>query len=125
MSDIFYLGLRYILSHRLKLAALTLAITLVGWLPIAIQTMVDETAEGLLDRADATPLVIGAPGSQLELALGSLYFRSRSTSTLPFAEVERLNHLAAELPSHRRVRDCLSAVLVGHRLSAFAHRRLG
>ena len=65
MTDLFYISLQYIRHHRVKLAVLTLAITLVGWLPLAIQSMVDQTAEQLLGRANSTPLVIGAPGSPL------------------------------------------------------------
>ena len=90
MTDLFYISLQYIRHHRVKLAVLTLAITLVGWLPLAIQSMVDQTAEQLLGRANSTPLVIGAPGSPLELSLGSLYFRSRTQSTLPYGELSAL-----------------------------------
>ena len=104
MSDLLYLSLRYIQHHRLKIAVLTLAITLVCWLPIAIQTMVNKTAEELLNRAQTTPLVIGSPGSPLELALGSLYFRSRTDKDLPYAEVEQLEAtgLAKAIPLHFR-----------------------
>jgi putative ABC transport system permease protein len=90
VRDLLYLSLQYIRHHRVKLLALTFAITLVSWLPIAIQSIVDQTAELLLTRADQTPLVIGAPGSPLELALGSLYFRSTTTTTLPYAEMTAL-----------------------------------
>ena len=71
MKDLLYLSLQYIRHHRMTLMVLTFAITLVSWLPIAIQSIVDQTAEQLLARADRTPLGIGAPGSALELALGS------------------------------------------------------
>ncbi len=106
MKDLLYLSLQYIRHHRVKLLVLTLAITLVGWLPIAIQSIVDQTAQQLLARADQTPLVIGAPGSPLELALGSLYFRSRTAATLPYEEiaaVERTGHGTA-IPLYYRFR---------------------
>ena len=80
MKDLLYLSARYVAHHKGKLGILTFAITLVAWLPIAIQSMVDQTAQQLLQRADSTPLVVGAPGSPLELSLGSLYFRTRSPS---------------------------------------------
>lgn len=104
MKDVLYLGSRYIRKHRGKLFALIIAITLVGWLPVAIQSIVDQTAEQLLSRAKDTPLVIGAPGSPLELSLGSLYFQSRSTSTLPYYEVAELENtgLADAIPLYFR-----------------------
>jgi putative ABC transport system permease protein len=90
MRDLLYLSLQYISHHRVKLLVLTFAITLVTWLPLAIQSIVEQTAEQLLDRAKSTPLVIGAPGSPLELSLGSLYFQAESPKTLAYAEVEVL-----------------------------------
>jgi putative ABC transport system permease protein len=90
MNDLLYLSGQYIRHHKNKLLILIFAITLVSWLPIAIQTIVDQTAEQLLDRANNTPLVIGAPGSPLELALGSLYFRTQAPETLNFGELKKV-----------------------------------
>lgn len=90
MKDLLYLSTQYFRHHRNKLLVLTFAITLVIWLPIAIQSIVDQTARQLLARADSTPLVIGAPGSPLELTLGSLYFRARTPATLNYAELTRV-----------------------------------
>lgn len=106
MKDLLYLSLQYIRHHRLKLAVLSLAITLVCWLPLAIQGIVDQTAEQLLARADTTPQVIGAPGSPLELSLGSLYFKSRTENTLAYAELAALEEtgLARGIPLYYRFR---------------------
>ncbi|MEP4147033.1 MAG: ABC transporter permease [Halioglobus sp.] len=107
MKDLLYLSLQYIRHHRAKLTVLTLAITLVSWLPIAIQSIVDQTAAQLLQRAHTTPLIIGAPGSPLELSLGSLYFRSKTASTLPYSEVAELDNtgLARGIPLYYRFRS--------------------
>jgi putative ABC transport system permease protein len=67
MNDALYLSLRYIRHHRAKLLVLTFAITLVSWLPMAVQSIVEQTAAQLLERAEKSPLVIGSPGSPLEL----------------------------------------------------------
>ena len=90
MRDLLYLSLQYIRHHRVKLLVLTFAITLVASLPIAIQSIVDQTAAQLLQRAENTPLVVGAPGSPLELSLGSLYFRAKTPNTLPYSELATL-----------------------------------
>jgi len=90
VRDLLYLSLQYIRHHRVKLLVLTFAITLVASLPIAIQSIVDQTAAQLLQRAENTPLVVGAPGSPLELSLGSLYFRAKTPNTLPYSELATL-----------------------------------
>ncbi len=106
MNDLLYLSLQYIRYHKVKLLVLTFAITLVSWLPIAIQSIVDQTAEQLLKRAQNTPLVIGAPGSPLELSLGSLYFRAKTPNHLPYAElaVVEATGLARAIPLYYRFR---------------------
>lgn len=104
MSDLLYLSGQYIRHHKNKLAILIFAITLVSWIPIAIQSIVDQTAKQLLDRASNTALVIGAPGSPLELALGSLYFRAQTPETLSYAELQRVEEtgLARAIPLYYR-----------------------
>lgn len=106
MMDLLYLSLQYIRHHRGKLLVLTLAITLVSWLPVAIQSIVDQTAEQLLQRAERTPLVVGAPGSPLELSLGSLYFRSKTSTTIPYSEMAALEQTgyANAIPLYYRFR---------------------
>lgn len=91
MTDLLYLSGQYIRHHKIKLGVLVFAITLVSWLPIAIQSIVEQTASQLLQRAETTPLVIGAKGSPLELSLGSLYFSTQTPDTLEYAELETIN----------------------------------
>jgi len=125
VRDLLYLSLKYISHHRVKVLVLTFAITLVSWLPIAIQSMVEQTAEQLLHRADSTPLVIGAPGSPLELSLGSLYFRSKTASTLPYAEVAALKEtgFAQAIPLYYRF-QVQEHPVVGTSPDYFHHRGL-
>ncbi len=104
MNDLLYLSSQYIRHHKLKLAVLIFAITLVGWLPIAVQSIVDQTAGQLLARAGSTPMVIGARGSPLELSLGSLYFSTQTPVTLNYAELDKVaaSGLARGIPLYYR-----------------------
>ncbi|MEH6466129.1 MAG: hypothetical protein V7722_00745 [Porticoccus sp.] len=104
MSDLLYLSIQYIRYHSKKLFALILAITLVSWLPIGIQSIVNQTADQLLSRAEQTPLIIGASGSPLELSLGSLYFRSHPASNLNYSELQKVEEggLATAIPLYFR-----------------------
>ncbi|MDH3978836.1 MAG: hypothetical protein OEU86_09980, partial [Gammaproteobacteria bacterium] len=74
MSDMLYLAWRYVSYHRWKTLILTFAITLVVFLPVTLNMLVERSAEQLMARAQSTPLLMGAQGSPLELALNSLYF---------------------------------------------------
>jgi putative ABC transport system permease protein len=69
-----YLGWRYLRHHRSKSAILVASITLILYLPVALSMLVEEGAASLRARAAATPLLLGARGSPVELTLNSLYF---------------------------------------------------
>ena len=125
MHDSLYLSLQYVRYHKLKLAALILAMTLVAWLPVAVQSIVDQTASQLLARAESTPMVIGARGSPLELSLGSLYFSTKSPETLPFDELNKLeaSGLARGIPLHYRFHSQKNPI-VGVTPDYFEYRQL-
>ncbi len=106
MSGTVYLAWRYLVFHRWKTAILIAALTLVFFLPAALQILVDQSAEELTARADATPLLVGAKGSALELVLSSLYFDSAPPTPTTWAQAQRVqaDRLADAIPLYTRFR---------------------
>ncbi len=106
MREVLYLAWRYLLYHKLKTAILVASVTLIIYLPIGLQVLVQQSAEQLNQRAAATPLVIGAKGSPLELTLNTLYFRAEVPERIPFRQVERVaaTGLAMPIPIYARFR---------------------
>ncbi len=125
MRRTFYLARRYLLYHRYKTAILVTAITLIFYVPVGLRVLVDQSARQLTARAEATPLVIGARGSPLELALNTLYFSSDVPATMTYAQAERVaeSGLAEAIPLYTRFR-VQSHTIVGTSLEYFAFRRL-
>ncbi len=82
------LGLAYLKRQRAKTLLLVGALTLTFGLPAAIRVVVGEAERHLRSRAEVTPLLIGAPGSALELVFNGLYFSKPEVSTLSRREVE-------------------------------------
>ena len=74
MNGLVYLAWRYLAHNRIKTTILVLSIALIVFVPSGLRVLVGQSAEELTARADATPLLIGARGSPLELTLSSLYF---------------------------------------------------
>ncbi len=72
MNDIGYLAWRYLAHHHIKAAILVGSITLIVFLPAGLNVLVDQSAAELTARAEATPLLVGALGSSVELFLSSL-----------------------------------------------------
>jgi putative ABC transport system permease protein len=120
-----YLAWRYLVFHRMKAAILVLSISLIAFLPAGLNVLVGESAAQLRARAEATPLLVGAKGSPLELALSSLYFESRAPEPVAFGEVDRvrMSGLADAIPLHVGFRVGAHPV-VGTDLAYFSFRAL-
>lgn len=125
MGHSLYLAWRYLRHQWFKSAVLVASITLVLFLPAGLQILVDASAEHLSARAAATPLVVGAKGSELELVLSALYFDSRPPAPLRFAELQRVaaSGLARAIPLYCRF-SARGYRIVGTSLDYFDFRQL-
>ena len=62
MNDVLYIAWRYLAFNRWKTGILIAAITVILFLPLALELVLDRSSERLRARAEATPLLLGAPG---------------------------------------------------------------
>lgn len=104
MRDVIFMAWRYLAYNRIKTIILVLSVTLIVFLPAGLKILVGQSAAALTARAEATPLVIGAKGSPLELVLNSLYFESDAPAPIPYSESQRVSdsQLAAAIPLYNR-----------------------
>ena len=125
MRDVLFLAWRYLAHNRVKTAVLVGSIMLIVYLPVALRVLVRQSAAELTARAEATPLLIGAKGSPLELALSSLYFESDTPELTTYAEAERIadTGLAQAIPLYVRFK-VRSQPIVGTLLEYFELRGL-
>ncbi len=125
MKGIVYLATRYLAYHRIKSTILVLSVTLIIFLPVGLNVLVEKGADELTARADVTPLLVGAKGSPLELVLNSLYFETETPATMSYAEAIRISDtkLAVAIPLYVwfRSRDY---PIVGTTLEYFDYRGL-
>jgi putative ABC transport system permease protein len=78
---------RYLAFNRIKTVILMAVITVIVFLPMALQLVLDRSSVRLMARASATPLLAGSPGSPLELVLNSLYFDGNSPAPMNYGVV--------------------------------------
>jgi len=125
VRDTLYLAWRYLAFNRLKSGILVAAITLIVFVPTGLRVLVQQSARQLTARAEATPLIIGAPGSPTELTLNTLYFSSDVPALATFAEAEHVSAsgLAAAIPMYVRFR-VQSHPVVGTSVDYFSFRGL-
>ena len=125
MKEALYLAWRYVAYHRVKAAILIASITLIVFLPIGLNVLVGQSADELTARAEATPLLVGAKGSPLELALNSLYFEAELPARTTHAEATRIDDsgFARAIPLYVRFK-ARDHPIVGTTLDYFDFRGL-
>lgn len=104
MMDSLYLAWQYVVFHKLKTLILVACVTLIATLPLALDLLLQESERQLLTRAAATPLVLGAKGSALELMMHALYFSTEAPETLSMATMHEVmtSNLALPMPLYVR-----------------------
>jgi len=125
MMNTLYLAWRYLAFNRWKTTILVLSVTLIAFLPVGLNVLVEESATQLTARAGSTPLVVGTKGSRLELTLNSLYFDGAIPAPLNFSEAAKLRAtgLAQSIPLNVRF-HVRSQPVVGTTLDYFRFREL-
>jgi len=121
----FYLAWKYIVYNRIKTAVLVACVTLITFLPFALQVMLDESERQLMSRAVSTPLVIGAKGSALDLVMNTLYFGDERPEAISMQAVNRIwdSDLALPIPIYTRFK-ARGYPIVGTTLDYFDFRSL-
>ena len=101
-----YLGWRYVAHHRWKTGFLVATISLIVFLPPALLVLIERGSMSLSARAEATPLLLGAVGSPLELTLNNLYFSESRPGALNTSAIDAVDFtLADAIPLYVRFRS--------------------
>ncbi|MEM1256091.1 MAG: ABC transporter permease [Cyanobacteria bacterium P01_H01_bin.21] len=102
MQASFFLAWKYLSFNKLRTTILIACVTLVGALPLSLNLLLSASERELMARAETTPLVVGAKGSDLDLAINSLYFTTVPPEPITMAEVNQIqtSSLAIAIPLH-------------------------
>jgi len=125
VSGAIYVGWRYLQRQRRKAVLLIAAITLSLFLPLGISRVVREAEHHLRARSAATPLLLGAPGSPLELVFNGIYFSEPEVEAITYGQSQkpRQGGLARVIPIHARY-EARGFRIVGTSLEYFRFRDL-
>ncbi|MEL6385058.1 MAG: ABC transporter permease [Cyanobacteria bacterium J06626_18] len=102
MTTSLYLAWRYLSFNKLRTTILIACVTLVGALPLSLNLLLSASEQELMSRAETTPLIVGAKGSDLDLAINSLYFASVPPQPITMAEANEVqaSTFATSIPLH-------------------------
>ncbi len=104
MIDSLYIAWRYLSFNKARTLTLVTCVTLIAFLPLALELLLGESERQLVSRAEATPLLVGAKGSALDLVMNSLYFGDTVPELISMAAVDRVadSELALPIPLYVR-----------------------
>jgi len=125
MRDTLYLAVAYMRHNLGRSVILVLALALIVFVPLATRFVLQASEAQLTARAEATPLMIGARGSALDLMMNGLYYSDDRPELSTMADVDRVwdTGLATAIPLHVRFRAA-GAPVVGTTLDYFDFRGL-
>ncbi len=97
-----YLAFAYLRYHWARSLVLTLVAALILFVPVATQILLSTSERALIARGNATPLLLGSRGSQLDLMMAALYFSDERPEPVPMREVEAIwdSGLGIPIPVH-------------------------
>jgi putative ABC transport system permease protein len=125
MIDSLYIAWRYVSFNWARAMTLVACVTLIAVLPLSLELLLEESERQLLERAETTPLVVGAKGSELDLVMNSLYFGDTVPELISMANLAqvRATGLALTIPMYVRFK-ARGAPIVGTSLDYFDLRGL-
>ena len=102
LGNTLYLAIRSLRWYRGRAMTFVLCFALTLWLPVTVRLLLNQFRSEIILRAESTPLVIGAKGSQIDLALNALYFDTVVPDQTTMAEANYIQEtgFATAMPIH-------------------------
>ena len=125
MISSLYIAWRYLVFNKVRSATLVACITLIAFLPMALQLILEESQQLLQSRANSTPLLLGARGSALDLVMSSLYFDDEVPEIISMQAADEITDtgLAYAIPLYIRF-QARNKPIVGTSIDYFDFRNL-
>lgn len=125
MNGLLALSWKHARFHRVRTVLLVLSLGLGLSIPLATRWITADLQQMLTRRAQSTPVLVGSPGSRVDLVLGGLYFHAQGLQTIPYGLIEKVSQdqLVEPLPLHL-LHSANSFPVVGTSLDYFSKRNL-
>ncbi|MEN7547691.1 ABC transporter permease [Rapidithrix thailandica] len=125
MFQSLYLALQYLKFYKYRTLVLAFSLGVILFLPNGLQKLIHESEQRLMNRAKATPLLVGAKGSPTDLVINTLYFQQEEIETVNYHTAQQLNQsgLGISIPLYS-VFTAQNFPIVGTTLEYFHFRKL-
>lgn len=121
----FHLAFAYLRFNWIRSLVLVLVTALILAVPIVSQVLLNGSRAALTDRADATSLILGSRGSQLDLVMNALYFSEDRAEPVTMAVTDTVWDTGLGLPIPMNTAfETNNARIIGTSLDYFDFRGL-
>ncbi|MEL6691360.1 MAG: ABC transporter permease, partial [Pseudomonadota bacterium] len=119
-----FLATRYLRYHWARSLILVIVAAMILAVPLVTQSILAQSQAALTDRAEATPMLIGNRGSQLDLTMNALYFSDDRAEPVTMQAAEDVwdSGLGLPIPLHTAFQTN-GARIVGTSLDYFDFRQ--
>ena len=123
--DSLYLSFRYLYHNKARTVTIVACITLIAFLPMSLDLLLDKSEQQLMSRAVSSPLLVGAKGSALDLSMNALYFGEQVPELISMQAADEImdTDLAVPVPMYVRFK-ARGLPIVGTSFDYFELRRL-
>ena len=106
MQHALFLAVRSLWWNRGRSLTIVFSMAITLWLPMTVHLALRQFQREIASRAADTPLILGARGSRIDLALHALYFEAQPPSSITMAAADSVtdDDLGTAIPLHSRFR---------------------
>ncbi len=91
IKNSLFIANRYLMYHKMRTCILVVALSIIIFVPLLLDMVVNESQKRLNTRAESTPLILGEKGSSLDLAINSLYFIAKRPDDITMADIQAVD----------------------------------
>ena len=91
IKNSLFIAYRYLMYHKMRTCILVVALSIIIFVPLLLDMVVNESQKRLNTRAESTPLILGEKGSSLDLAINSLYFIAKRPGDITMADIQAVD----------------------------------
>jgi len=104
INNSLFIAKKYLCFHWIRTVMLVTALSIIIFVPLFLDIVVNESKKQLTSRGELTPLLLGAKGSSLDLTVNSLYFLGNQPQELKIHEAQSIDAtgLAMTIPLYNR-----------------------
>jgi len=104
IKNSLFIAYRYLMYHKMRTCILVVALSIIIFVPLLLDMVVNESQKRLNTRAESTPLILGEKGSSLDLAINSLYFIAKRPGDITMADIQTIDDtdMAYSIPLYTR-----------------------